>query len=317
MDKKTLSGSFVVLAVAMAVAMLLKDGYSANLMAWMAIAALIASGLRFVTLIGELNFAAAAFVGLGAYASGYSLTILEWPFAVSLICGGLFAALIGVAFGYVTLKTKGPYFLLIGFAFTEVIRLIYTRIDVLGGNSGMIGIFPPDFLWERFTVFAVGLSGILIIVMYAIEKSYLGKCFVGIRDNDQVVLSIGINVHMTKVLCLAIGAFVSGIAGGLTAFVNNVISPADFSFLLSTFALAYLKVGGEDHPLGPIAGAILLVYLSSVSLSFGGGDHIFYGIAIILTLLVMPKGIFGLIDQLKASRKRSSAVQSSARGSQA
>jgi len=317
MDKKTISGSFVALAVAMAVALFLKDGYSANLMAWMAIAALIASGLRFVTLIGELNFAAAAFVGLGAYAAGYSLTILEWPFLVSLLFAGLFSALIGVGFGYVTLKTKGPYFLLIGFAFTEVIRLIYTRINVLGGNSGMIGIFPPDFLMDHFTVFTVGLTGLLIIIMYAIEKSYLGKCFIGIRDNDQVVLSVGINVHMTKVLCLSIGAFVSGIAGGLTAYVNNVISPADFSFLLSTFALAYLKVGGEDHPLGPIAGAILLVFLGSIALRFGGGDHIFYGIAIILTLLVMPKGIFGLWESFKSSRKHVDVVQQSAKGGQA
>ncbi len=301
-----MSGSVLAVLAAMFVALTLKDGYSANLMAWMAIAALIASGLRFVTLIGELNFAAAAFVGLGAYASGYTLTVLEWPFIISLIAGGLFAALIGVVFGYVTLKTKGPYFLLIGFAFTEVIRLIYTRIDVLGGNSGMIGIFPPDLLTGYFTVFAVGLAGILIILMLVIEKSYLGKCFIGIRDNDQVVLSVGINVHMTKVLCLSIGAFVSGVAGGLTAFLNNVISPADFSFLLSTFALAYLKVGGEDHPVGPIAGAILLVYLSSVSLSFGGGDHIFYGVAIVLTLLLMPKGILGLAEKLRSATKRAS-----------
>ena len=306
MDKKLLTGSVLAVLAAMFLALTLKDGYTANLMAWMAIAALIASGLRFVTLIGELNFAAAAFVGLGAYASGYTLTILEWPFVISLVAGGLFAALIGVVFGYVTLKTKGPYFLLIGFAFTEVIRLIYTRIDVLGGNSGMIGIFPPDMLTGYFTVFAVGLAGALMVSMLAIEKSYLGKCFIGIRDNDQVVLSVGINVHMTKVLCLSIGAFVSGVAGGLTAFVNNVISPADFSFLLSTFALAYLKVGGEDHPVGPIAGAVLLVYLSSVSLSFGGGDHIFYGIAIVLTLLLMPKGILGLAQKLRASIKQTS-----------
>lgn len=306
MDKKLLTGSVLAVLAAMLIALTLKDGYTANLMAWMAIAALIASGLRFVTLIGELNFAAAAFVGLGAYASGYTLTVLEWPFVLSLVAGGLFAALIGVVFGYVTLKTKGPYFLLIGFAFTEVIRLIYTRIAVLGGNSGMIGIFPPDMLTGYFTVFAVGLAGALIVAMLAIEKSFLGKCFIGIRDNDQVVLSVGINVHMTKVLCLSIGAFVSGIAGGLTAFVNNVISPADFSFLLSTFALAYLKVGGEDHPVGPIAGAVLLVYLSSVSLSFGGGDHIFYGIAIVLTLLLMPKGIMGLAQKFRSATKQAS-----------
>lgn len=306
MDKRTFWISLLVTAVLTLATLGLNNGYIANLVTWMAIAALVASSLRFVTLIGELNFATAAFVGIGAYAAGATLTLLNWPFIVSLLVSGVAAAVIGVVFGYVTLKTKGPYFLLIGFAFTEVIRLIYTKLNFLGGNSGMVGIFPPDYLGPYFTAFALAIAGIILIALYAIERSHLGKCFIGIRDNDQVVMSVGINVHMTKVLCLSIGAFAAGLAGGLTAYVNNVISPGDFSFLLSTFALAYLKVGGEDHPVGPIAGAILLVLLSTLSLSFGGEDHIFYGLAIVLTVLLMPKGVIGLLQKM---RKPKAVVQ--------
>ena len=298
MDKR--NGFLSVLAIVLItlVTLSLGNGYTANLLTWMAIAALVASSLRFVTLIGELNFATAAFVGLGAYAAGLTVTVLEWPFFIALAMSGFVAAIIGFMFGYVTLKTKGPYFLLIGFAFTEVVRLIYTKLNILGGNSGMVGIFPPDYLGSYFTALAIAIVGIAVMVLYAIERSHLGKCFIGIRDNDQVVLSVGINVHLTKVLCLTIAAFAAGIAGGLTAFVNNVISPGDFSFLLSTFALAYLKVGGEDHPVGPIAGAVLLVLLSSLSLSFGGEDHIFYGLAIVLTVLLMPKGVIGVLGKV-------------------
>ncbi|SAL05037.1 branched chain amino acid ABC transporter inner membrane protein [Caballeronia arationis] len=86
----------------------------------------------------------------------------------------------------------------------------------------------------------------------------------------------------------------TGIAGSLHAFANNVISPPDFGFLLSTLALAYLKVGGEHHPLGPVSGAVLLVLLGSVTLSFGASEHIFYGAAIVLAMLLLPGGIIGL-----------------------
>ena len=300
MDKKTLLQAGFSTGVLILVSLGISNGYISSVISWMAIATLLASSLRFVTLIGELNFATAAFVGLGAYGSGVMLTIFDWPFVPALLFSGVVAAVVGFAFGYVTLKTKGPYFLLIGFAFTEVVRLMYTKINAIGSNSGMVGIFPPSYLEPYYSSFAIGVSSLLIIALYAIEKSHLGKTFTGIRDNDQVALAVGINVHMTKVICLTIGAFASGIAGGLTAFVNNVISPGDFSYLLSTFALAYLKVGGEEKPMGPILGAILLVLLSSISLLFGAGDHIFYGTAIIISVLLLPKGVIGLVENIQA-----------------
>lgn len=79
------------------------------------------------------------------------------------------------------------------------------------------------------------------------------------------------------------------------AVVNNVISPGDFGFLLAAFALAYVKVGGENNIVGPIVGTVLLVILGSYALGLGGHEHIFYGAAIVLAVLLMPEGITGLL----------------------
>jgi len=308
MDKRVLysgAGAVALLCVATAA---MTAGYGTNLVCWIAIAVLTAASLRFVMLIGELNFATAAFVGLGAYGAGVATTVMDWPFLLCLLFGGMVAVVVGLVFGYVTLRTKGPYFLLIGFAFTEVVRLIYTKVHWLGGNSGMVGIFPPRYLDAWLPTFVVAVVGVLLLALYAIEKSHFGKTCIAIRDNDAVVQSVGINVHMTKVACLCVAAFAAGIAGGLSAYVNNVISPGDFGFLLSTFALAYLKVGGEDNPLGPVAGAVLLVLLASVAMGMGAGEHVFYGMAIVLSVLLMPKGITGLIQRgWEMRRKRSAA----------
>ncbi|WP_232061993.1 branched-chain amino acid ABC transporter permease [Variovorax sp. PBS-H4] len=287
------------------VAVVVGQGYAATLVTWMAIAALAAASLRFVLLIGELNFAVAAFYGIGAYAASLATTLWGWPFALSLLLAAGVAAVFSVVFGFITLRTKGPYFLLIGFAFTEVMRIVYTRSPLLGGNSGMVGIFPPEALQGWFHVFAVAMAASGVLVLYALERSHLGRVFTAIRDNENVVRSVGIHAHGMKILCFGIACAAAGLAGALHAFANNVISPGDFGFLLSASVLAYLKVGGEDHAVGPVVGAVLMVLLGSLAQSFGGSEHIFHGAGIVVAVLFMPRGLVGWVSmRVRPSQRR-------------
>lgn len=292
------------IAAALCISLLVSDPYVASVVNLVSIAALMAVSLRFVMLIGELNFATAAFVGIGAYTTGSVITILDWPFGIAMIAGGIVAAAVSIVFGYITLRTKGPYFLLIGFAFTEAVRIIYSKSMALGGNSGMVGIFPPISFDPWMPTFVMAVSAVLIFALYAVEKSDFGKIFTAIRDNEDVARTVGLNILFVKVACFAIASFAAGVAGSLRAVVNNVISPGDFGFLLAAFALAYVKVGGEDNIVGPIVGAVLLVALGSYALGLGGHEHIFYGAAIVLAVLLMPSGFTGLVrkgrDWLKA-----------------
>lgn len=280
--------------------LLARDAYTLSVISSIAIAVLIASSLRFVMLIGELNFATAAFVGIGAYGAGAATTLLHWPFLAALLLGGVLAAAVSVAFGAITLRTRGPYFLLVGFAFTEAARILYSKLDLLGGTSGMIGIFPPRALdgWMPLLVVAVVLA--MIFALWAVERSDAGKVLVAIRDNEDVARSVGINVLFARVACVAIASACAGVAGSLHAFVNNVISPGDFGYLLSTFALAYVKVGGEASVAGPIAGAALLGALGAYALGLGAGEHLFYGGAIVLAVVLMPDGVTGIAGKALA-----------------
>jgi branched-chain amino acid transport system permease protein len=290
-----------ILVVATASAFI-RSAYIGNLLIWVVIAATLASSLRFVLLIGELNFSVAAFFGIGAYTSGVMTTLWGQPFWLSVVASGLVALVVGLVFGYITLRVKGPYFLLIGFAFTEVMSLLYSRSLWIGGSSGMVGIFPPDWLSNYFPTFVVIVAGAMIFAMLLIERSHLGRIFTAIRDNDAVVRSVGIPTHLAKVLCFCIASFIAGLAGALQAFTNNVISPLDFTFMLSTFVLAYLKVGGEGHPGGPVLGAVILVLLASVAQGFGGEEHIFYGAAIVISVLFLPAGLMGLAVRRRANQ---------------
>ncbi|QRG09071.1 branched-chain amino acid ABC transporter permease [Xanthobacter dioxanivorans] len=288
------------IALALAVTLFIRDPYIASVLNLIAIAALTAVSLRFVMLMGELNFATAAFVGIGAYTTGAVVTILDWPFAIALVAGGLVAGLVSIVFGYVTLRTKGPYFLLIGFAFTEAVRILYSKSTTLGGTSGMIGIFPPVALDGWMPTVIVAVSAALIFALYALERSDFGKILTAIRDNENVARTVGLNILLVKIACFAAASAAAGVAGSLHAFANNVISPGDFSFLVAAFALAYVKVGGEDNIVGPLFGSVLLVVLGSYALGLGGDEHIFYGAAITLAVLLLPRGITGLVTGRRA-----------------
>jgi len=278
--------------------------FAANLIIWVAINVLMTASFRFVLLIGELNFAMAGFVGIGAYAGGIATTMYHLPLALALLLGAAAAGLISLVVGFVTLRAKGAYFLLVSFAFTEVLRLIYSKVDVIGGNSGMIGIFPPAYLARFYPTIVVLVVLFFLFVLYRMERSDFGKILVAIRNNDDLVQTVGIDVHLTKVWCLGIASFVTGICGALLAHANNVISPGDFSFLVAVYTLAYLKVGGESHILGAVLGAIVLTLLAQYALGFGAYEHIFYGAAIVIGVLLLPDGLFGLAQRMVPGRRR-------------
>ncbi len=275
-----------------------EDEYTQHLLMWSALNAVLAVGLRFMLLVGETNIATGAFYGLGAYAAAVISTKWNLPFPLALLAGGVLALGIGAVFGAITLRTKGPYFMLISFAFTEVVRLIYTRIEWLGGNSGMIGIFPPVVLDPWMPALTILLCGALILLMYLCEASNLGRIFKAIENNDAIVETVGIDVMHIKLLCLVIAAFALGVAGATHAFVYNVISPGDFSYLVPVFALAYVKIGGDNHVAGSILGAVLLTVLGQALQGAGALQHILFGGAIIASMLILPGGIWGGVGRL-------------------
>jgi branched-chain amino acid transport system permease protein len=298
--------------IAIAATRLFHDAYSISIVNLVFIACLFAASFRFVMLIGEMSFASAAFVGIGAYGAGVATTMLHWPFAAAMLVGPVVATLVSIAFGLIVLRIKGPYFMLIGFAFAEAVQIGLSQIQAIGGPSGMVGIFPPQLLDQWMQSFVATAVVAALYLLHRLERSDFGKLLGAIRDNDNVVRTVGVNVLSAKVACFAIASFMAGLVGGLTAFVNNVIAPSDFSFMLANFALVYVKVGGERSLFGAIAGAVVMVLLSSYSIVLGASNELFYGAAIVVTILLMPQGLAGLIEK---SRLRLPALRAARMGS--
>jgi branched-chain amino acid transport system permease protein len=281
------------------------DGYVVQLMIWALLNAVLASSMRLTLLIGETNMAAGAFYGFAAYASAVCATILDWPMFLSILAGSGAAVALSIPFGAITLRTKGPYFMLIGFALTEIARLIYTRSSFVGGNSGMVGIYAPAAVEAWMPAITIFCCIATLVALFLVERSNLGLLFVSIRNNDAIVQSVGVNLLGTKMICVCIAAAAAGIAGAFHSYVFHVISPGDFSFLLPVFALAYIKVGGESHLLGTVIGAVLLTSVAQSLQGMGELEQILFGSAIVLTMLVAPGGIWQILITIASSLRGS------------
>ncbi|WP_300245309.1 branched-chain amino acid ABC transporter permease [Antarcticimicrobium sp.] len=303
-----LPGVWICVAIAIAsvlFALLATNAYYTSLVVWVLTNAVLASALRFVLQIGELNIATAAFFGIGAYTTAITAVLLGWPFWLTLLLAPLVAGALSALFGWVTLRTKGPYFLLVSFAVTEVVRLIYTQTNAIGGNSGLVGMFPPMAIDAYYPALAVALLAATLFALYGVERSDLGRLFKAIENNDAIPRSVGLNVVLLKVLCVVIAGSAVGLAGGLHAYANNVIAPSDFTFFVAILALAYVKIGGEGHALGPVLGAALLTLVGQWVAGISAWENIFYGAVIVVTLLVFPGGLVGLAARARGLVTRS------------
>ena len=299
-DKIYFTAAALLFVAAFSVCVLARNPYSAQVVVWMALNIVLALGLRFMLLVGEVNLGVGGFFGLGAYtasicAIGFGISTLA---AIAL--GTLVAGLFSLPFGYITLRVSGHYFMLISFALTEVLRLVYTQSTWLGGNSGLVGILPD---LPAFPALVIVLAGAVFIVLVLLERSHFGRLIRAIADSEAMVRAVGISVPLVKLMCLLVSSLVAGLAGGAFAFANTVIAPGDFGFLLPVFALAYVKIGGQSHPVGTVFGTVVMSFLAQLVIGFGAQDTLLFGTAIVLTMLFMPEGFIGVFDRYLSLRR--------------
>jgi branched-chain amino acid transport system permease protein len=138
-------------------------------------------------------------------------------------------------------------------------------------------------------------------------RSYLGRAFVAIHNNDIVSESMGIRVYKYKLVAFFIGCFYAGIAGSLWAAYMRVISPDDFTLMNSLWQIGMMIIGGLGTTLGPFLGAIFIGVLREICVICGpwvtsiipqiGAQisaslvEITFGITLILFLIFEPRGL--------------------------
>ena len=173
-----------------------------------------------------------------------------------------------------------------------------------GGPNGINGIptlsignfvFDTDIKWLYLLIITTVLG---YIIVERIRNTKLGRSLASIRDNETAALTLGVNVYMTKVFAFTIQAVFCGCAGALYAMQHGFISADLFTFSNATLVVIMLMMGGMNHTVGAIIGALLVSILPEAFRGLKDYLQLAYGIVIILLMVFMPSGIAGMGEKI-------------------
>ena len=302
MDKKKAISIAAICAVAVVLLLLLQKSYYALIVALFGIYAIVATSLDVLFgYTGQISLGHAGLFAIGAYAATLLTMKLGIPSFLSLICGTAITALAGALIAIPASKLVKHFLSLLMIAFGQIVYLIINSwTEVTGGSLGILNIPYLNLFGFAFDTNAkcAVLIWILLVIVLLVKKriiqSRVGSAFVAIRENTVAARGLGINVQHYKVLAFAISAAMTGLAGGLYAFLRGFISPETFNGTQSTLFMTMLLFGGITTLAGPVIGSVVLLLFKEVFQTFSTYQGLIYALFMLLVLFFFPNGIIGL-----------------------
>ncbi len=293
--------NLVAVAVVYVLAMVLIDSgainkYYQGMLLTVGVAVIMAVSLNLTTgLLGQLALGHAGFMSVGAYAAAlFSLHMGLDPnlsLVLSLLFGGLVAAIFGVIIGIPALRLKGDYLAIITLGFGEIIRVLITNLSFTGGAKGLRAI-------PRVTTFTYVyvVMVIVVAVMFTLGRSRHGRAILSIREDPVAAEASGIPTTYYKIFAFTLSAFFAGVAGGLYAHRMGVLAPKDFAFTKSIEYLVMVVLGGMGSITGAIGAAVVLTLIPALLSQVPellDYQMLVYSLLLILMMLFRPSGLLG------------------------
>lgn len=272
---------------------------------------LLALSMNLMLRMGQLSLAHGALMGLGAYGSALLMMRLNVPFMLAFPASGLIGALFALITGPIMLKIKGVYFVLLTFAFGEIVILTFIEwVELFGGNNGLFGVPRASFfgytLTERWAyyLFALILAALSYLGVRAVYKSEMGAVIDALDTNEELARSLGVNALRYRLVVFTISGFLAGLAGGFYASYYTFVTPDGFTFWTAVNAIIMNVLGGIALPIGAMLGTLLIVPLPEILRDAKEYQNLAYGIILIIFLLFLPNGFIGAYRQYRERRQR-------------
>lgn len=271
---------------------------------------------------GILSFGQAAFFALGAYAMGLAMQqgLVINPAYAGLLAAMIVGGAVALFTGYFLFSAgvRATHFVLVTLALSIIVeRLTVSQSQITGGWNGMFVnrmslSFGPlgevslygDAAFFYFTLAAVTAT---YFFLYWIGISRFGKVLVGIRENEDRIVSLGINPAIYKTGAFTLSGMIAGLAGGLYGTQANFVSPSIAGVLFSTQVVVWVAIGGRNSLLGALLGGIGVAYLANY-LSAVTPDYwqLILGLIFMAVIVYFRGGVAGAVERLvNIARSRS------------
>ncbi len=244
-----------------------------------------------------ISLATAALFGLGMYVIGGGIELLPFPLLVVLaaIGGAVLSAVIGLA----TLRISGVYFVVFTLGLAEFVRQIVTWVQTTMGTSS--GLYVLTDVSERMIYWQLlALAAPVYLIGWLIGRSRLGFALRIIGNDEVVAVHSGIDTARAKVALFIISGTIAAIVGALMAPRFQYVEPlAAFNPMISFLVVIMALLGGAHRLWGPLVGVIPFYLLWDLtSQHFPNQSALALGIAFLLIVYLIPKGVVGLIEKL-------------------
>ena len=253
---------------------------------------------------GMLSFGHAAFLGVGSYLCGIAIVHGGWPWWAAIGAGVAASALVGVAMGYLAIRTRGIYFSMVTLALAQIVYYAFYKAERwTGGENGLRGIkveaidlfgWKLDFLnpITKYYVILVFVAAALWFVSRVLASPF-GAVIEAIRENEQRTAACGYDVARAKLLVFVLSAAVCGLAGALRALHLSIVPIDSLHYLQSGQAVMMCLLGGMGTFFGPFVGAAAFLYLEDVSTAVTKHWMAVVGVIFMVFVLFFPRGMWG------------------------
>jgi branched-chain amino acid transport system permease protein len=259
--------------------------------------------------LGMVSLCQFALVGVGGWVALRSWHAIHWPFEMSLLCGGVGAALLGLIFGLPALRMRGLYLALVTLMIAGGFQVVITAIDFPDGGAGFIGkiyngprqymdrpgLATTDAAYFRYCLGAL-VIGYLFVLWH--QRSRAGRAWAMIRRSEACALSASVNIVAYKIWAFALAGFLAGICGGLLAGLIGTLDLTSFPASESVLLFAVTLIGGAYSWLGPILAGLLLRAVPGLLNDWhidGNIATIVFGAGLLHALITAPGGVAGQI----------------------
>ena len=268
---------------------------------------------------GIVTLGHAAFFGAGAYTVGILAQHFGWNEPLSgLVAAALVAAVIGLASGFVLLRTQGLTLLMLTLCtMTLLEQAANMGAHWTGGFDGMpglsfqkiLGVFAFDVLYFKTQyLYALSVLFVCFLVVRRLVYSSFGQSLTGIRENTLRMHAVGAPVQRRLILAYTISAALAGVAGGLFAQVTGYVNLAALGLERAAGVLIVLILGGFGRMYGAFVGAIAYLVLEHVlAKAYPTTWQLAIGVTLIVVALYARNGILGLVEGLRQHWRREGA----------
>ncbi|MBE6715501.1 MAG: branched-chain amino acid ABC transporter permease [Ruminococcaceae bacterium] len=266
--------NYIVIAAALVVCIILfqagelKTSY-VNLLVQIGYSIILAVSLNLVVgFLGELSLGHAGFMCVGAYLGTFiSIQLSEVIeskvicLLISMIFGGLIAAVFGFLVGLPALRLKGDYLAIVTLAFGEIVRTVFKNLpkELFGGAMGL-STNAVKFTKRDIPLFIIVFIVVILTLFFVqnLVRSKHGRAITAIRDNEIAAKAMGINVTFYKLFVFVIAAFFAGVAGVFYGHYATPVMYTFFSYNYSIEILVMVVLGGMGSINGSIIAATLI-----------------------------------------------------------